>query len=344
MPDHAPSGSAGRLARWRRRPELWLLLVIVLVGALFGATAPGFLTLPNVIDLLETYSVQAIIAMGLFVVLVSGGIDISFAATASVAQYCAALLAARVGLPAPVVIAAGLAIGAALGCLNALLVHYLRITSIIATISMMSITFSLLMYFSGGKSIYDLPDWWTTRVIFYRTELASGDIVRITLPIVVMAAVALLTWAIMTRASIGRQLYAMGGNPEAARRIGARIGLLTFFAYGYLGLLAAVGGMIQAHRVGESVPNAMVNTELAVLSAAVLGGASLSGGIGTVPGVLLGIVLLAMLQNGLNLLGVSSYFFQIVIGVTILVSTSITVLSSRRGRRHRILGEAPAHG
>jgi simple sugar transport system permease protein len=109
-------------------------------------------------------------------------------------------------------------------------------------------------------------------------------------------------------------------------------------------LLAALAGLIQAHRVGESVPNALVNTELAVLSAAVLGGASLSGGIGTVPGVLLGIVLLAMLQNGLNLLGVSSYFFQIVIGITILISTSFTVISSRRGRRHRTLAEAPSHG
>ena len=339
-----PEAASSAMTRWRRRPELWLLLVILIVGTIFSALAPGFLTLPNVIDLLETYSVQAIIAMGLFVVLVSGGIDISFAATASVAQYCAALLASRMGLPAPLVILAGLAVGAALGCLNALLIHYLRITSIIATISMMSISFSLLMYFSGGRSIYDLPAWWTDRVTFYRTELASGDIVRITLPVVVMAAVALLTWAIMTRASIGRQLYAMGGNPEAARRIGARIGVLTFFAYGYLGVLAALGGMVQAHRVGESVPNAMVNTELAILSAAVLGGASLTGGIGTVPGVLLGIVLLAILQNGLNLLGVSSYFFQIVIGITILVSTSITVMSSRRGRRHRILEEAPAHG
>lgn len=330
--------------RLRRRPELWLLIVILLVGTLFGLAAPGFLTLPNLIDLLETYSVQAIIAMGLFVVLVSGGIDISFAATASVAQYCAALLAVRAGLPAPLVILAGLGIGAGLGCLNALLIHYLRITSIIATISMMSVTFSLLMYFSGGRSIYDLPDWWTSRVVFYRTELASGDIVRITLPIVVMATVTLVTWVLMTRTSIGRQIYAMGGNPEAARRIGARIGMLTFFVYGYLGVLAALGGMIQAHRVGESVPNAMVNTELAVLSAAVLGGASLSGGIGTVPGVLLGIVLLAILQNGLNLLGVSSYFFQIVIGATILISTSITILSSRRGRRLRTLDEASLHG
>ena len=345
MPDTARAG--GRLAAWtrlKRRPELWLLLVILAVGALFSVAAPGFLTLPNMIDLLETYSVQAIMAMGLFVVLVAGGIDISFAATASVAQYSAATLASKYGVPAPLVIAVGLGIGVVLGCVNAALIHYLRITSIIATIAMMSVTFSLLMYFSGGRSIYTLPDWWLTRVVFFETETAAGDLVRITLPIVAMALTAVLTWIMMNRTAVGRQLYAMGGNGEAARRLGMPIAKLHFVAYGYLGLMAALGGLLQAHRVGESVPIAMVNTELAVLSAAVLGGASLTGGVGTVGGVLLGIVLLAILQNGLNLLGVSSYFFQIVIGLTILASTSITVLSSRRGRRHRILDEAPVHG
>ena len=343
MPEPAERPLGARWRRMRRRPETWLFIIIVVVGTLFSLTAPGFSTLPNVVDLLETYSVQAIIAMGLFVVLVSGGIDISFAATASVAQYSAALLATRYGLPAPVVILSGFAIGVGLGCVNAALIHHFRITSIIATIAMMSVTFSLLMYFSGGRSIYSLPDWWTDRVVFYRAELASGYIVRITLPIVLMFVMALLTWALMTRTAIGRQIYAMGGNPEAARRIGIDIGRLTYVVYGYLGFAAALGGMVQSHRIGESVPNAMVNTELPILSAAVLGGASLAGGIGTVPGVLLGIVLLAILQNGLNLLGVSSYFFQIVIGVTILASTSITVLNSRRGRRLRSLDAAPAH-
>jgi simple sugar transport system permease protein len=108
---------------------------------------------------------------------------------------------------------------------------------------------------------------------------------------------------------------------------------MHYLAYGYLGLMAGLAGLVQAHRVGEAVPNAMVGGELNVLAAAVLGGASLSGGIGTVGGVLLGILLLAILQNGLNLLGVSPYFFQIVIGVVILVSTSVTALSNRPRRR-----------
>ena len=152
------------------------------------------------------------------------------------------------------------------------------------------------------------------------------------------ALAALLTWLLMTRTSAGRQLTAMGGNPEAARRLGIDIAAMHFLAYGYLGLMAGLAGLLQAHRVGEAVPNAMYGNELNVLAAAVLGGASLTGGIGTVGGVLLGILLLAMLQNGLNLLGVSPYFFQIVIGLVILVSTSITGLASRARRRDRAGG------
>ena len=335
---------SSRLSRLQRRPEAWLLAVILLIGLVLSLIAPGFLTLANIVDLMETYSVQAVMAMGLFVVLVSGGIDISFAATASVAQYVAAMMAVQAGLPAPVCILAGLAIGTALGCINAILIFFIKIPSIIATIAMMSVTFSFLMYFSGGKSIYNLPDWWTDRIVVWQTENAAGDLTRITLPIVVMLAATLFTWAFMTRFSAGRQLYAMGGNPEAARRIGAHIGRLHFVAYGFLGFMAALAGLLQAHRVGESVPNAMYGTELAVLSAAVLGGASLTGGVGTVPGVLCGIVLLAMLQNGLNLLGISSYFFQIVIGLTILISTAITVLSARKRRRYRNQNPEVARG
>jgi simple sugar transport system permease protein len=332
------------LRRVQRRPEFWLLMVILLVGAFLSVMAPGFLTLANFIDLLESYSVQAIIALGLFVVLVSGGIDISFAVTASVSQYLAAVLATGMHMPGVVCIGTGLLVGTALGCLNAALIHFVRITSIIATIAMMSVSFSLLMYFSGGKSIYNLPDWWTDRIVFWQIEDANGELTRITLPIVVMVIAALLLWLTMTRSTVGRQLYALGGNPEAARRIGANIGALHFIAYGFLGFMAALAGLLQAHRVGESVPNALYGSELAVLSAAVLGGASLSGGIGTVPGVLCGVVLLAMLQNGLNLLGVSSYFFQIVIGLVILISTSVSVLSARKRRRHRNLTAEPAHG
>jgi simple sugar transport system permease protein len=321
--------------RLTQHTESLLLLVIMLLAALLAVLSPYFLTISNLVDLVENYSVTTILALGVFVVLVAGGIDISFAATASVAQYVTAYAAIAWGVPELVCIPLGLVVGLGLGCLNAALIYYLRVTSIIITIATMSVYFALLMWITEGKSIYSLPDWWSTRIVLFSTETANGDLVRITLPILVAILTALATWFLMTRTAAGRQLTAMGGNPEAARRLGVNLGTMHFLAYGYLGLLAGLAGLLQAHRVGESVPNAMVGSELNVLAAAVLGGASLTGGIGTVGGVLLGILLLAMLQNGLNLLGVSPYFFQIVIGLVILVSTSITGLSARTRRRDR---------
>jgi len=324
-----------RLGRLIQHTEGLLLLVILILGALLALLSPYFLTLSNVVDLIESYSVTTVLALGVFVVLVAGGIDISFAATASVAQYATAYVATAWGLPAVPCILLGLLVGLGLGCLNAALIHYLRVTSIIITIATMSVYFALLMWVTGGKSIYALPDWWSSRIVLWQTETADGDLVRITLPFLIAALAVLLTWLLMTRSAAGRQLTAMGGNPEAARRLGVNLAAMHFLAYGYLGLMTGVAGLLQAHRVGEAVPNAMYGNELNVLAAAVLGGASLTGGIGTVGGVLLGILLLAILQNGLNLLGVSPYFFQIVIGLVILVSTSITGLASRVRRRDR---------
>jgi simple sugar transport system permease protein len=179
--------------------------------------------------------------------------------------------------------------------------------------------------------------------VFFQTEAADGSLIRITLPIVVAAAAALATWLLMSWTAAGRQLYCMGGNTEAARRLGISIGRMHYVAYGFLGFMAGVAGLVQAHRVGQSVPNAMVGQELNVLAAAVLGGASLNGGVGSVGGVLLGLLMLAILQNGLNLLGWSSYFFPIVIGLVILISTSITGLANRP-RRRAARAAGAAHG
>ena len=311
-------------------PKAWLAGVIVLLGAFFGALSPEFLSLGNLVDLVEGSSVTAILAIGLFVVLVAGGIDISFAATASVAQYAAAWAATRTQLPVPAVIAISLLLGAALGALNALLIDRLRATSIIITISTMSVYFALLMYATGGRSIYGLPGWWSDPVVLWQFAGSGDSTVRITLPIVVMLAVLGVTALIMNRSSLGRQIFAMGGNAEAARRAGINLTVVQVFAYGYLGLLAGLAGLVQAHRVGEAVPNAMVGGELFVLAAAVLGGASLNGGSGSVGGVMLGILLLAMLRNGLNLLGISPYCFQILLGVVILASATATGLKFRR--------------
>ena len=272
------------------------------------------------------------LAAGAFVVLVSGGIDVSFTATASASQYLAAYLISQVGCPAAPALALGAILGAALGCINALLTYYLRIVSIIVTIATSSIYYALLIYFTNAEEIYNLPDWWSGRITFLRFATASG-VVKITLPIVVMIAVVLLTQYLMAWTRIGRQVYALGGNPEAASRVGVGVLRVQLLAYGYLGFLAAVAGFVQAGRVHQAVPTAMAGQELNVLAVAILGGASLVGGVGSVGGVVLAVLFLAMLQNGLNLVGVSSYFFGVVIGLAILISVSLTAYAEHRGRK-----------
>lgn len=305
------------------RTETALAIAILVSAAVFGTLSPYFLTWPNIADLIEAYSVTTILAAGVFVVLVSGGIDISFAAVASAAQYLAAYVATEMGLPAVPAIAMACALGCSLGLLNAFLTYHLRIWSIIVTVATSSIYFALLIQITGGSEIYDLPGWWTDRIVFARWDFAPGEFVRITLPIVLMVAVIVVTHLIMSMTRIGRKIYALGGNPDAASRMGFNVIRVQLFAYGYLGLLAGVAGMLQAHRVGQAVPTAMAGTELNVLAVAILGGASLSGGVGTMGGVVLGVLLLAMLQNGLNLIGVSSYFFDVVIGLTILAAITV---------------------
>lgn len=313
-----------------RSVEGWLAWVIGAMLVFFSALSSEFLSIQNLIDLSESYAVTGVFALGLFVVLVTGGIDISFAAVASVVQYIVASLLLHDVIASPALsLFIAVAIGITLGFINAILIYYLNIVSIIITISMQSLLFGLLMWLTSGHSIYDLPDWWITQ----RTVLPftfHGENYQVGLPLLVMLFIAVMTWILLNKTHIGRQLYAVGGSPESARRIGIRVSLIYLFAYGYLGATAAIGGMLQTYRMSEVVPSALVGGELDVLAAAVLGGASLSGGRGSVLGTLMGVFLIGILKNGLNLIGVSSYFVNIVIGVVIVAAICVTHYNKRK--------------
>lgn len=308
----------------------WLAWVLLFFFVFFSLMTDQFFTLQNLLDLTESYAVIGIFALGLFVVLVTGGIDISFAAVASVVQYIIASLFINYGLDnAALSIILAIACGTLFGVINAVLIYSLRIVSIIITISMQSLLFGVLMWITDGHSIYDLPEWW----INLRSVLpftVDGQEYQVGLPLAIMLVVAVMTWLLLNKTNLGRQLYATGGDQESARRIGIRVGLIHVLAYGYLGALAAVGGLVQVYRVGEVVPNALVGGELDVLAATVLGGASLMGGKGTVTGTLMGVFLIAILKNGLNLLGVSSYFMNIVIGAVIMIAITVTHYKKRK--------------
>lgn len=310
--------------------EGWLILVILVMGAGLGLSTTTFLTLPNLFDLLNASAVNIIFGVGLLVVLIAGGIDISFTVAASVVQYLTALAVASLGGGdwAVGLLLAG-AFGTLLGCVNAFFIHQFRIVSIVVTIATYNLFFGLLMFWSGGVSIYDLPDWWTTRVVIFGTETAAGH-AELTLTVLVMALCVSATWLLLRRTSTGRQLYALGDNPEGARRVGIHVGAMHYLAFGWLGLMAGIAGLMQAHYAQEVVPNALYGRELDVLAAVVLGGARLGGGRGTILGVFLGIILVAMTQNGLNLLGISPYAFKMIIGAIILAA--ITLSSEGAGR------------
>lgn len=308
----------------------WLAWVLVISVVIFSFSSDQFLSVQNLLDLAESYAVTGIFALGLFVVLVTGGIDISFAAVASVVQYLIATLFVQLQFDnALLSILLAIACGTLFGMINAALIYSLRIVSIIITISMQALLFGILMWLTNGKSLYALPNWW----IQLRSVLAfdiQGQPYQLGLPLAVMLSLTALTWLLLNKTHLGRQLYAVGGDQESARRIGIRVGFIHLFAYGYLGALAAAGGLVQVYRMGEVVPNALVGGELDVLAATVLGGASLMGGKGTVTGTLMGVFLIAILKNGLNLLGVSDYFMNIVVGVVIMLAITVTHYKKRK--------------
>jgi simple sugar transport system permease protein len=315
--------------------EFYLFLVIAGLMALLTVFTEDFFSVENLFDVLMSYSFLGVMAVGLMVVLVSGGIDISFTATATVAQYVMATLLIRHGGGWWLAFLIPMAIGITLGAVNALLVYSLRVHSIIITIATLNIFYGLLIFLTGGKWIYNFPDWFARGLSLFAFTSAGGKTYTFSLSIMVLVAAVAITGFILNKTAMGRQIYAMGGNPEAAKRMGFNLLGLHLFVYCYMGFLAGIAGLVQAQLVQTVAPNSIVGRELEVVAAVVLGGASLAGGAGTLLGTVLGVALIAIMSNGLTLMGVSSYWHQVVIGLIILASVSITAFNRKREeKRH----------
>ena len=307
--------------------ETRLFAVLIVICTFLSFTSDSFFTLGNLTSLLNNYAVNVIWAVGLLVVLIAGGIDISFAVAASVVQYIAVYVFQALGGGNWLIgflVAGGL--GMLIGFINAGLIYYFRIISIVVTIATFNALFGLLMFITSGRFIYDLPDWWTTSVNLFEMQTADGTWAQLGLPVAVMAGAMLATWLLIGHTTTGRQLYAFGDNPEGALRAGINVALMQFIAFGWMGLMAGIGGLMQTNIVQEVVPNALIGRELEVLAAVVLGGARLGGGRGSVIGCFLGVLLVAITQNGLNLLGISPFAFKMIVGVIILIAISMSNL------------------
>lgn len=328
----SPPKRAGAFARFRRSHEFWLMVVILALCALLTLTTDSFFTLQNLFDLLVSNAFVGILASGLLVVLVAGNIDISFTATATVAQYVALTLGIQYGLGWFGLFAIACGVGLLCGLVNAVFVTKLNISSIIVSIATLNIFYGLLIFFSGGNYITSLPKFFRDGIWWFEFEDASGIPYGINLQILVLVLSFVAAWVLLDRLNIGRRIYAVGGNRDAAQRLGFDLFRVNLLAFGYLGVVAGAASLVQAQLAQSVTPTVLVGKELDVLAAVVLGGAALTGGTGTVLGTILGVALLAILQNGLVLVGVSSFWSQWFVGLTIIVAVSITAWSQRRRR------------
>jgi len=325
---------AESLQRFRRSHEFWLLIVVVTLCLALSIATDSFFTLQNLFDLLTSNAFIGVLCAGLLVVLVAGGIDISFTATATVAQYVSMSVALAYGGNWLTVFAIACGVGILCGVINATLIYLFRIKSIIVTIATLNIYYGILIFVTGGDYIYSLPDWFASGITWFEFERDQIPY-YLNFQMVTLVGVFVLTWFLLNRTSIGRQIYAMGGNPDASQRLGFDLFRLHLIVYGYMGFVAGCAALVHAQLSQSVAPTVLVGKELDVLAAVVLGGASLTGGVGTVFGTVLGLTLLAVMQNGLVLLGVSSYWSQFFVGLVILASVSATAVSAARSNRAR---------
>lgn len=306
-----------RSSALKRSHEFFLLIIIIVFFVLLSILTKGrFLDPENLADMLAGYSSMGIMAIGVLVVIISGGIDISFMAVATVSQYLIALFMIHIGGNMVLTFFLTMLIGFSLGSINAFLVYKLRAPTIIITIATMNVFYGILMWISKGTWLYNLPSWFSQK-----TPVSS-----LLMPLGVFAAVIVIIWVVLKYSKIGRCIFAMGGNMEAAYRAGVNIFRTQWFVYAFMGVAAGLGALVQAYSIQNIAPNSLMGREMEVLSMVVLGGAVLTGGKGSVLGTVLGVIFIAMLGNGLVLLGISSYWHSLLMGMVILISFCITGL------------------
>jgi ribose transport system permease protein len=287
------------------------------------ALTPHFLTISNLLNIAEQATIIAIIAVGMTFVIITGGIDLS---VGSVLAFAGVVMASVLhsGLPLPLALVVGLGAGLLCGLVNGLLITVGRLPPFIATLGMMSVARGAALMFTEGRPISGFSESFRS--------LATGEVLRVPAPVIIMIGVYVIAHFVLRRTKLGRYTYAIGGNEEAALLSGINVKLYKTMVYGLAGLLSGLAAILLTARLNSAQPIAGMSYELDAIAATVIGGTSLLGGEGTVVGTLIGALIMAVLRNGLNLLGVSSFIQQIVIGTVIIVAVLIDMALKRRGK------------
>lgn len=322
------SGGTRQRVPKRLTHEWALALVLVGFAVFIGSLSPAFFSRAHLYDLLKSSTVMGLFALGVLVVMISGGIDISFAAVGVFAMYVTTRLLVAADYQGTVLLAFALAagIGLGLGCLNALFVAGFRLPALIITLGTAGLIHGALLTFVGTEVLNRLPPGYIrfSRLTLFRDPLPGSEIVGLS-PLFLMFLLAAVGIALFLRHTLfGRGIYALGGNAVAAERVGFNVTALRCGVFALAGVLAGLAGLAHATMMRNANPFDLVGMELNVLAAVVVGGAGIFGGRGTVTGTVLGVFLLVMLNNSLILLGIPSYWQRVFVGLILLVSTAIS--------------------
>lgn len=294
--------------------DLGTLFGLAIIFVVFTWLSPVFLTAPNLINVLQQSSINACIALGMTLVIVSGGIDLSVGPIAALAAVVAASLMVA-GVPIPLAILAALGVGALCGLFNGVLVAYAGLQPFIVTLGGLSLYRALSLIYTGGNPVFGIPKEFRA--------LTNGDIMGIPTPVVIVAVIALICWIVLNKTPLGEYLMAVGGNQEAARIAGVPVALTKIAAFVISGVLAAVAALILVGRLGAAEPTLGNLWELDAIAAAAIGGASLMGGKGSIVGTILGAIILGSLRNGLTLMNVQAFYQLLATGIIIIAAMLI---------------------
>ena len=303
-----------------RRPEAGAILSLVVLAVLLSIATTQFLTFGNLTLVARGFAFTAIAAMGAFLVILTGGIDLSVGSVMGLAGLTTAILGAN-GTPVPVAILTGVLAGLAVGMINGVLTARLALAPFMVTLGMLSVVRGTAVAFTGGTPVQGIPE-----EIKY---LGQGYIIGVPVPVWIMIILGVVLTAVMKRTTFGAYVYAIGGNEEAARLSGVRVRRVKIAVYGVAGMLGAIGGLLLTARLGVGESTSGTGYELDVIAAVVIGGTSLSGGKGSIAGAIWGAALLGVVRNGLVLLGVSDFWQTISIGAVIIVAVLIDRYRSR---------------
>lgn len=294
---------------------------LVAVFVFLSIASPVFLTTNNLLNIGVQTSVTAILAIGMTMVIVTAGIDLSVGAVAALSGVLGAQMIAELGFPDVAAIAGGVAVGAVAGTINGVLIAYGRLAAFIATLGMMSVARGLV-YLTTGANAVILPDGFDW--------LGAGKLAGVPVPVILLAVLAIGGHLLLTRTRLGRYMYAIGSNEQAARLSGVPIRRYKVIVYAMAGGLAGLGGMIATSRTVSAQPNFGVGLELDVIAAVVIGGASLFGGQGTIAGTLIGAFLIGLIRNGAVLLDINTYWQSVLLGLLIWAGVSFDQIRRRR--------------